>query len=99
MSQLPRSTLIPSIKNGTRGGAAWRNVNGSFVDFELDLLHGDRRERLGTSFDDWGPGALQAWIARLRQSPSFDPSAVQVLVGARLIDQAYGTQANAACEY
>lgn len=97
-AQIGCGAQISADIHGTRAGAAWRNVNGSFVDFELDLLLGDRRERLGTSFDDWGPGALQAWVTRLRQSPSFDPSAMQVLAGARLIDQAYSTQAYGACE-
>lgn len=93
-AQIGCGAQISADIHGTRAGAAWRNVKGSFVDFELDVLHGDRRERLGTSFDDWGPGALQAWITRLRQSSCFDPSAMHVLAGARLIDQAYST-----CEY
>jgi predicted dehydrogenase len=93
-AQIGCGAQISADIHGTRGGAAWRNESGSFVDFELDLLRGDRREHLGSSRDDWGPGALQAWIARLRQDPAFDPSALQVLAGARLIDEAYGAQAN-----
>lgn len=75
--------------HGTRGGAAWRNINGSFLDFSLWHCRGSARELLGMSFDDWGTGALSTWIDRLRVDPAFDPSALEILAGARLIDEAY----------
>jgi predicted dehydrogenase len=75
--------------HASRCGARWRNVNGSFVDFDLDLLRGSQREHLGRSRDDWGPGALCSWIQRLRTDTSFDPAAFDFLVGAKLIEQAY----------
>lgn len=89
-AQIGCGAQISMDVHGTKGGARWRNLDGSFVNFELDLTWGDRREPLGTSLDDWGPGALQAWLARLRKDRRFDASAMHALAGARLIDQAYG---------
>lgn len=77
--------------HGTRGGAVWRNIGGSFLDFNLWQCRGNGRELLGRSLDDWGPGALSAWIDRLQIDSSFDASALDIVAGARLIDEAYGT--------
>ena len=88
-AQIGCDAEISAHIHATRGGAEWRNVNGSFVDFELDLLRGNQREHLGSSHDEWGSGALSAWIQRLRADSSFDPAALQIASGARLIEQAY----------
>ena len=88
-AQIGCDAQISAHIQGSRGGAEWRNLNGSFVDFDLHLLRGNARERLGMSLDDWGPGALSAWIGKLRQNASFDPDAFEILAGARLIDEAY----------
>lgn len=39
--------LIGADIFGTQGGAAWRNLRGSFYDFEIEIFHGTRRERIG----------------------------------------------------
>lgn len=88
-AQIGCDAQISAQIHATRGGASWRNLNGSFVDFQLDLLRGNAREQLGVSLDDWGPGALTAWIERLCTDSRFDPSAWDILSGARLIDEAY----------
>jgi predicted dehydrogenase len=88
-AQIGCDAEISAHIQGSRGGARWRNVNGSFVDFELDLLRGNQREHLGSSRDDWGPGALCAWIQRLRADSSFDDEALGIAAGAKLIEQAY----------
>lgn len=74
---------------GTRGGAHWRNVNGSFYDFELEICHGTARERLGSYPDDWGARALLAWVGRLRRDCGFDPDVLQIAHGAALIEEIY----------
>jgi predicted dehydrogenase len=74
---------------GTRGGAAWRNVGGSFYDFQLDLFRGTTRLSLGSAPDEWGPRALVAWIERLRRDPAFDPRASLIARGAELIEEVY----------
>lgn len=88
-AQLGADARIGFHIHGTRAGAVWSNIDGSFVNFALDWVRGAQRERLGTSLDDWGPGALRAWIARVRRGERFDPAVQDVLTGARLIDQAY----------
>jgi hypothetical protein len=67
----------------------WRNVNGSFYDFELELLHGDSCQRLGGAPDDWGPRALTQWLRQLRMSDRFDPAAEQIIHSAALIEEIY----------
>jgi predicted dehydrogenase len=74
---------------GTRGGAVWRNVGGSFFDFELDLVHGPKAERVADPPDAWGGRALGAWLDRLRTDPGFDPEARCFVAGADLIDRLY----------
>ena len=75
---------------GTEGGATWRNLGGSFYDFEIDFHRGDVTERLGGAPDDWSARALGAWIDRLRIDRSFDPDISGVAQTAALIDEAYG---------
>jgi predicted dehydrogenase len=74
---------------GTQGGAYWRNVGGSFYDFELDISRGNSSERLGTYPDDWGGRALKEWVRQLRQDRSFDPQALMIERGAALIEEMY----------
>jgi predicted dehydrogenase len=74
---------------GTCGGAVWRNVGGSFFDFELDFVHGPKAERVAGPPDDWGSRALGAWVDRLRIDPSFDAEARCFVAGADLIDRLY----------
>lgn len=74
---------------GTRGGAAWCNVDGSFYDFDVHLLHGDSREQLGASRDDWGPRAIRAWLQQLQVSNRFDDEADNIVRSAALIEEVY----------
>ena len=74
---------------GSRAGAVWRNVDGSFVDFQMDLLRGTSRESIGSDLDTWGPRALMQWLTRLSCDRSFDPEAAHILATARLIDEVY----------
>jgi predicted dehydrogenase len=74
---------------GTRGGAMWCNVNGSFYDFDVHWFQGDSRERLGASRDDWGTRALRAWLQQLSMSNRFDPEAEIIAGSAALIEEVY----------
>jgi predicted dehydrogenase len=84
-----QDAIIGMRIHGTKGGAEWRNVNGSFYDFELDLLRGNSRERLGSYPDDWGSRAIQAWAQRAAHSPHFDDESRHLAAAARVIDQIY----------
>lgn len=86
-----RDAIIDVMLHGTRAGAEWRNVNGSFYDFEVALLHGAQQEVLGSDCDaaHWGGRALQAWVDRLQLDAGFDDDATGLLADARLIDACY----------
>jgi predicted dehydrogenase len=76
---------------GTKGGARWRNVNGSFYDFELLATHGTARELLAQGPDEWGPRALSLWARRLAYDRSFDADAFGIAASAELIDAVYAS--------
>lgn len=74
---------------GTKAGAVWRNVDGSFYDFELFVGRGAQRERLARPPDAWGARGLTIWAQRLAQDPSFDPTALEIARSADLIEEIY----------
>jgi predicted dehydrogenase len=82
--------VIGAAFHGTRGGAALRNVDGSFFDFTLDRFEGTRRERLASPPDAWGGRALVHWATRLAEGARFDPGANDLVEVARVVDRIYG---------
>jgi predicted dehydrogenase len=85
-----RDAIIEVYLHGSKAGAVWRNVNGSFYDFEVAILHGAKQELLGTYPDEWGARALTAWIDDLHAGKGFDTEAAGLIQGAQLIDACYG---------
>lgn len=85
-----RDAIIEVFLHGTKAGAIWRNVNGSFYDFEVAMLHGAQQRLLGSYPDDWGSRALTAWINALQHGQGFDPDVENLLQVAQLIDACYG---------
>jgi predicted dehydrogenase len=90
-AHIGQGAIIQIALAGTRGGAQWTNIDGSFYDFQLDLIHGTNRERLSgrDDNDDWGPRALRAWLGRLRINSRFDPEADGIIRSAALIEEVY----------
>ncbi len=90
-AHIGQGAIIQIAIAGTRGGAHWSNIDGSFYDFQLDLIHGTHRERLSTTdaSDDWGPRALRGWIEQLSASNRFDPNANHIIRSAALIEEVY----------
>jgi predicted dehydrogenase len=86
-----RDAIIGASLHGTRAGGEWRNVAGSFYDFEVALLRGPRQEILGSDSeaDGWGGRALGDWVDRLQLDAGFDDDTVGLLAGARLVDACY----------
>lgn len=82
--------VIEAAFYGTRGGAALRNVDGSFYDFTVQRFHGTRREILASYPDAWGGRALVAWARRLSRDSGFDPEAAWLVEVARVLDAVYG---------
>jgi predicted dehydrogenase len=85
-----QDAVIEAAFYGTRGGAALRNVEGSFYDFTVDRFVGTARQRLAAPPDAWGGRTLLQWAHRLSQDPGFDPNADHLLDVARTVDAIYG---------
>lgn len=82
--------VIGAAFHGTAGGAALRNVEGSFFDFMVERYHGTAREVLAQPPDPWGGRALVRWAEGLAQGSGFDPEAQGLLDVARTVDAIYG---------
>lgn len=77
---------------GTRGGAVFRNVNGSFYDFVAEHLQPDRtRQTLAGPPDDWGGRMAVEWADRLARQPNYQPQIRHVVEVAEAIDRLYTT--------
>ncbi|HJV33575.1 Gfo/Idh/MocA family oxidoreductase [Geomonas sp.] len=86
-----RDAVIESTFYGTKGGACFRNVDGSFYDFVAERFRGTTRETIAVPPDDWGGRAAVTWAKKLRQEgPRFDPAAERLVEVATVLDTAYG---------
>jgi len=82
--------LISAAFHGVEGGAALRNVDGSFYDFAADRLDGTTKRVLATPPDPWGGRAAADWARRLAAGARFDPKAARLVDVARVLDRIYG---------
>ena len=85
-----RDAVIEASFHGTQGGAAMRNVNGSFYDFVAERYDGTQCTVLEEPPDAWGGRAAVAWARQLAQSPSYDPAVEELVVVAGALDAIYG---------
>ncbi|RKG60092.1 gfo/Idh/MocA family oxidoreductase [Corallococcus sp. CA054B] len=81
--------VIEAAFYGTKGGAAFRNVDGSFYDFTADVFQGTKRERLSAPPDAWGGRAAVAWATRLAKGERFDAEAERLVDVATTLDRLY----------
>ncbi len=84
-----QDVVIQTTFYGTRGGACFRNVNGSFYDFIAERFLGTQRQILAAPPDDWGGRAAVRWLEQLTADPGFSPETEQYLQTARVLDQIY----------
>jgi predicted dehydrogenase len=82
--------VISAAFHGTHGGAALRNVNGSFYDFAAERYRGTARETLASPPDAWGGRAAADWAMRLAAGEQSDPQVERLVDVARVLDQIYG---------
>jgi predicted dehydrogenase len=75
---------------GSEGGAALRNVGGSFYDFTAERFRGTARETLASPPDEWGGRAAADWAARLAAGERFSADARRLVDVARVLDRIYG---------
>jgi len=85
-----QDAVIGAAFYGTGGGAALRNVDGSFYDFTAEAYHGTSRETLATPPDEWGGRAAVDWARRLSDGARFDPEAERLVDVAAVLDRIYG---------
>lgn len=85
-----QDAVIAADFYGTEGGAALRNVGGSFYDFTAERFRGTAREMLASPPDDWGTRAAADWAVRLAAGERYDPEAERLVTVARVLDRIYG---------
>ncbi|HEX8663591.1 MAG TPA: Gfo/Idh/MocA family oxidoreductase [Beijerinckiaceae bacterium] len=88
--QAGRDAIIEAAFYGTDGGAALRNVDGSFYDFTAERYCGTARETLALPPDAWGGRAAADWAARLAAGARFDAEAERLVEVAQVLDRIYG---------
>lgn len=88
--QAGQDAVISAAFYGTEGGAALRNVDGSFYDFTAERFRGTARETLATPSDAWGGRAAADWAARLAAGARFDPAAERLVDVSAVLDRIYG---------
>lgn len=88
-----QDAVIEAAFYGRDGGAALRNVGGSFYDFTADRFRGTAAERLSEGADEWGTRAAADWARRLAAGERFDPAADQLVAVSRVLDAIYAANA------
>jgi predicted dehydrogenase len=86
-----RGAVIEAAFYGTEGGAAIRNVDGSFFDFTAERHVGAKREVLAQPPDAWFGRAALEWAARLASGEHYDPEAERSVDLAAAIDALYAS--------
>ncbi|HEX9954518.1 MAG TPA: Gfo/Idh/MocA family oxidoreductase [Allosphingosinicella sp.] len=85
-----QEAVISAAFYGTNGGAALKNVGGSFYDFTAERYRGTATEILVSPPDEWGGRAAADWAVRLGSGARFDPEAERLVTVAQALDQIYG---------
>jgi predicted dehydrogenase len=86
-----RDAVISGTFYGTKGGACFHNVDGSFYKFTAERFRHTKTETLVTGSTDWGGRAITAWAQKLARNPSFDPEAEEFVRVAEILDTIYET--------
>ncbi len=82
--------IIEASFRGTKGGVSFKNINGSFYDFQTELYHRTEKNILVSPPDDWMGRAAVEWAESLSKSPSFNSAAEEYIKVAEIIDEIYG---------
>ena len=85
-----KEAVIEASFYGTKGGVQFKNINGSFYNFEANLLKGTETIPLENSSDDWGGRAGVEWAEQLSRGNSFDPTNTEYINVAETLDLLYG---------
>jgi predicted dehydrogenase len=83
--------VIEAAFYGTEGGAAIRNVGGSFFDFTAERYRGARRDVLAQPPDAWFGRAALEWAARVAAGERYDPELERSVDLAAAVDALYAS--------
>jgi predicted dehydrogenase len=75
---------------GSQGGAEFRNIDGSFYDFELARFAGRTTEIETRESRDWLGKAIVDWVDRLAAGNRFDPEIERSIRVSEVVDAVYG---------
>lgn len=89
-SSTGRDAVIEASFHGSAGGAAMRNVNGSFYDFTAEHYRGNAAHLLAAPPDDWGGRAIIEWSQRLAGGARYDAAVEQLVTVAETLDGVLG---------
>ncbi len=84
-----QDAVISATFRGTKGGASFRNIGGSFYDFRAERFAGTSRSLISEGPEPWGGRAIVAWAERLAQGGGFNEDAAHFVDAARLLDRIY----------
>ena len=87
--QAGQDAVIAAAFYGTAGGAALRNIGGSFYDFTAEHFTGTARETLATEGGDWGGRAAADWARRLAAGERFSAQAEELVLVSEVLDRIY----------
>jgi predicted dehydrogenase len=75
---------------GTQGGVSFKNINGSFYEFETLDFQGTSRKTISGSGDSWGGKAAIHWAEELASKGNvFNPEAELYIKSAEILDLIY----------
>jgi predicted dehydrogenase len=84
-----KEALIEFNFYGTKGGATFRNVNGSYYDFKSEFYKGTRRQVLSLPPDEWGGKAAVQWATMLANKNEYRSDAEAYVKTAKVLDRIY----------
>jgi predicted dehydrogenase len=86
-----QDAVIEAKFYGTEGGAAFKNINGSFYDFKAEKYKGTHTETLVSPPDDWSGRAGVVWAENILEGRGYDAVTGEELIkSAEIIDRIYG---------
>jgi predicted dehydrogenase len=84
-----RDAVIAAEFYGTKGGAAFRNFEGSFYDFTAERFDGTQSVKLAVPPDPWGGRAAQDWARSLAGGEGYSGSTPGLAETAAVLDRIY----------
>lgn len=74
---------------GTKGGASFHNINGSFYDFVAERFQGTSKETISSGKDNWSGKAAVAWVETLCSDNKYNDDARHFVDVAKVLDAIY----------